>query len=200
MIIEKYISKLEEKWGMFKENKNYFEQLELDFISPVTRFNVLFKKVELIEVEQYFDKLNARIHPQLLELYKTNNGLRFFSNSLSIYGIHKYPNDVYEPYDLIGESRRYKRTKLTKDMLVFGCLGNNQLFTYDKYKPEKTFIIDQEKDEIIMEFEDVNQLFEKAFNVLLFKYDKNGKKNKPNLRYEGLKALENMTSDINERD
>lgn len=195
MKFQNYIKILTKKWGPFNKNGHAYEQLTLSFVSEKTKFNVYFEKQSKDEINKSFEILNADIHPQLLEFYNYTNGCRLFSKSLCIFGLQKYPNEVYEPFDIFIENNRYKKI-LENKYVCFGSFGNDYLFVYQKQNANKTYIIDVNSNEIIKEFNDVVSLFDELFIKLLNLYDDKGKKIVPNKIFKGIKALENITLDF----
>lgn len=194
-----YFEKLEEKWGNFEEKDHYKTNCSMPFVSDDAKLNVIFSPEEVSEIEKAYSSIGDFVIPDdLLDFYKKCNGCRLFFGSLSIFGIQKYSEELFEPYDILGENRRLSsQMKLdSSEYLFFGSLGGDYVFAYDIKNSRKVYGMPADKVEIVVEFENFSVFFDYYFRKLLDEYDKQGRKKHPDEMYKGIPVLEHLTSEL----
>lgn len=191
--------RLEEKWGQFKKENHFFINCPMDFISDKAQLNVIFEAEELTEIRSAYKEVGLIELPSEVEnFYKRCNGCRLFFGSLSIFGIQKYPDEVFEPYDIKGENMRLRSQMKLKndDFVFFASLGGDYVFGLKPNSDSKIYGMEATCAKVLREFDDFNVFVDYYFDKLFEEYDEKGRKIHLDEAFAGIPALEHLTSDI----
>ncbi len=171
---------LEKKWGGFyDEDTFYTKQQNLAMYSPKTFLNVLFKPVSVGHYTKIEKELDCKMPTELLEFYKSYNGIMLFSQSFRIYGARV--EDLYSPYktlDFVYENNvvRMDNPQWDNDMLSFGYYGSRYRFCFKRNFDKKFYAIDRMTLEILHVFDSISNLIEFYVKALIDEYDESGRK------------------------
>ena len=191
-----WYDRLEEKWGRFIPKDHYRTNCPMPFISDDARLNVLFEKNGNDEIVSLFRGFfDAELPEELNDFYLNYNGCRLFFSSLNIFGIQKYTDEIFEPYDIRIENDRIfgKCKKLSSQYVFIGSLGGEYGFAFDKNEKEKIYCFEIGKKKIVKEYDSFNVFFNQMFDYLFDEYDSNGRKININKEYKGIPVLEHLT-------
>lgn len=190
-----YYHELTEKWGQFKKNDHWLEQVDTTFISNKAKLNLLFEPIEQEEIKRRFHNHFGVFPPRfLLDFYKNTNGCRLFSNSLCIYGFQAYPSETFEPFDIVKETERvFSQHRFDQPLVFFGALGGQYLFCFSLLDPNRIIIINADSFKRVKEFNGFEKCFETIFRNLLDEYDLLGKKKHINKRFRNIPILANLS-------
>ena len=191
-----WYNRLEDKWGKFISKDHYKTNCPMPFISDDARLNVLFEKNGNDEINSLFrNSFGTEIPEELNEFYLNYNGCRLFFSSLNIFGIQKYNNEIFEPYDIRIENDRIfgKCKKLSSQYVFIGSLGGEYVFAFDKQEMKKILCFEIGKKKIVKEYDSFNIFFDQMFDYLFDEYGSDGRKININKEYKGIPVLEHLT-------
>jgi len=192
------VQELERKWGPLFSSEHWAEQLDIPFVSEQAKLNILFNPLQISTIkDRFYKEFQILIPKQLEEFYSKFNGCRLFSDSLCIYGFQVYPDDVFEPYDVIKETQKanFKFKRFNPYYFLVGSLGGQFLFAMDKTCPEKIYVINSDNGKHIQTYNDFWECFSTVFGNLLNEYDSVGKKIHKNKKYTDIPILSNLSFD-----
>lgn len=186
---------LENKWGGFSHptHSDYEYNAPMHFISPNAKLNVLFSPKNEEDIHQLFlNHFDTDIPKDLMEFYKRYNGVRLFFGSLSVFGIQKFGEKDYQPYDLL--MNNYNNRDCNRyDLVLVATIGGQYVFGFKRNELTKIYGFKVREGEIVQTFESFSDFFEHYFNCLFNEYDANAKKIHPNLNYKGIPCLEHLS-------
>jgi len=191
--------KLVEKWGEFKREEHYFQNGNMPFVSEQARLNVLFDPEDINEVISVFrDQLDSSILPELRVFYQEHNGCRLFFGSFCIFGLQRYHDDIFEPYDIVRENlnnyaKMTRGARKKSKMVLFATLGGDYVFGYDKTELSKIYCVKAGSAQVIKEYENFDDFWNYYFDKLLDEYDEECRKIHPNKEDVGIPSLEHLT-------
>ena len=199
----KFVELLESKWGAFEQNGHALVNGNMPFVSDVARLNMLFPTENADFITEFVrDKYQCELPDQLLEFYQKYNGCRLFFGSLNVFGIQRYPSEVYQPYDLFVENDHIlgnmkRHSKEICEMVFVASIGGDYAFGVDKAHPEQIFGIKKgATSSPVQVFSDFNSFFDFHFGRLLDEYGIDCRKSHPSKQFIGIPALENLSTEI----
>lgn len=192
------LQELEKYWGPLTYFDHWIEQLDIPFVFEKAKFNLLFKPLPISEIRCIFqNEIQMSVPNQLEEFYLKYNGCRLFSDSLCIYGLQVYPEDVFEPYDVFKETQKllFKFKHFNSNHFLIGSLGGQFLFAMDKTNPIKVYVFNSDTGKLVNTYEDFAECFCTVFSNLMKEYDSCGKKKHINKKYVNIPILSNLCFD-----
>ena len=173
--------KLLKKYGAMKKQNGGIVQCEI-LGKPGQFLNMFFDNIKLKEYKKVENLLLCNIPQELIEFYKTYNGISLFSTSLQIYGISQY--DDFEKLDTLDIMRQNVNSKLFikcpqfSDMFIFGSYGY-YCFCYKKNYDKNIYVIGTREKKIVHIFPTLPELLKYYIDHLLVEYSANGIKLHP---------------------
>lgn len=199
MMLDEIKEQLEQYWGPFSEEENCICNGAPAYMDSDRKFNYIFKPLSKRLYEEYAATKCIVIPDDLLSLYSECNGMRLFLSSLSIYGLQerRFEN---EPFDLAIENQNnYARLHgLMDEYFFFGAFGRDYVFAYDLQNANEIKCISLETGSEVMSFNSLVALFDYFIPRIANLYDSNCRKINPDKQFEGIPALENVTSRLDE--
>ena len=186
--MKKIIERLEKKWGLFEKDKYLLKQCDTSNKKKQSYLNVLFDAVDLGKLQKVKDIFNCEIPLELLDFYKSFNGIMLFSESLRIYGLESNPNALYDPYDIIHQNEDDNICSYGEQYSNFVVFGYYSyfLFCFDKTNFEFLYVFDTRQKKIVYEFETMHGLITHYVDYFINEYDNDGKKIHYDKSLEGL--------------
>ena len=194
-----YIDALVDKWGTMKHLGHYCANGDMPFISAAARLNIVFDPEKKDMIDAVFQsQFNCEASDALKAFYAESNGCRLFSGSLNVWGIQLHPEDLFEPFDLMLENQRVMaKIKLPRMEIeryyFFASLGGEYIFGIKKDENSRVYGFKSGSKDIAIQFDGFDDFFDHFFSKLLDEYDLTGRKKHPNIEYQGIPVLENVT-------
>lgn len=199
MMLKGIKDQLEQRWGPFSEEENCLCNGTTAYLDPARKFNYIFKPLSKKLFEEYAVSNGVVIPDELLALYAECNGMRLFLSSFSIYGLQERRFEI-EPFDLAIENQNnHSRLHgLMDEYFFFGAFGRDFVFAYNLRKANEVKCIALETGAEVISFDSLSALFEYFIPRIAKLYDSNCRKINPDKEFEGIPALENVTSKLDE--
>jgi hypothetical protein len=184
---------LEDKWEPFKKENHHYSQCDLGFISKDARLNLLF---EPIDCEEIINQIGIQLPNDIKVFFKQTNGCRLFSNSLNIYGLQKYTNELFEPYDIVIENNKIQQESggSLVHYIFIGSLGGRYIAGFKRNDSTYgVYCFSTSSWELVKRYVSFDSFFTTLFNNLYNEYTINGHKIHKLDRYANVKVLHNMS-------
>lgn len=199
MMLNDIKNQLEHNWGPFSEDDNCICNGSAAYLNPDRKFNYIFKPLSKNLYEKYAASKGVVLPGELLDLYAECNGMRLFLSSFSIYGLQERRVET-EPFDLAIENQNnHSRLHgLMDEYFFFGAFGRDYVFAYNLQNANKIACIALETGDEVMSFDSLSALLDYFIPRIAKLYDSNCRKINPDKEFEGIPALENVTSKLDE--
>ena len=197
-----YISLLESKWGKFEQTGHCLNNGKMPFISDLARLNMVFPADNVSGMlSKIHSSFGCDIPKQLADYYQSYNGCRLFFGSLNVFGLQNNPTEIYQPFDIFIENNHITGSLKGKgrenNQIVFvASIGGDYAYGFLKDSPERIIGVKKGSIKLVQEFPDFNSFFEFHFNRLIDEYDTDCRKKHPIKQFQGIPALENVSTDI----
>ena len=202
MIIELLKESIPISWGEWLKTVNGEASCPLPYVNNGLYLNYIFNPVH--SQRQMIDGYNIskKMPEEIKSIYSECNGFRLFLSSFSLYGQQERQNEM-EPFDITIENfnnhARMKENKVDNDSYLFlGSVCKDADFAYCSGLKKPYVCVKKGFEEIIIDFESIEELIRYFIPRMVELYDDNFKKKRPNKEFESVPVLANAIMYIDE--
>ncbi len=159
--------------GQYCELKKFGEDIYL---------HKLFTKIDLDNYYEITKDLNAKLLPELVDFYKSYNGCRVFSDSISIYGISSATECPFDLYlNNLNKRAELKHCKHKEDYVFIGGIADMEMYyLMSEFDNPKIHLSKNGETKIYKSFDSLQELLMHYYLLFNTMYDDEGYRLNPN--------------------